>query len=285
VGNKSVRKGNYILFYCAACFLIAGISIVSCAPVQETIVELKSNQQLVQYRENVAAGSFETVIAQSKQILAEDDTKPPADIALYSLGEVYAFHDFEGKDYNLSKYYFEKLINNFPDSRFTPEAKTYISLLDTIFAQERETAAVEEKLSEKEEQVAAAEIIIKKEMAAPEIIVEKEKKSAPASQHRKIVENKNFEEAAQKNLQILGEFGTKKPADEALYNLGLIYAHVDNPAKDYKKSKIYFHVLTMQFPESEFAEEARIWLGLFETIEKIQQIDVEIEQQKKQLTR
>jgi hypothetical protein len=41
----------------------------------------------------------------------------------------------------------------------------------------------------------------------------------------------------------------------------------------------------MQFPESEFAEEARIWLGLFETIEKIQQIDVEIEQQKKQLTR
>ena len=88
-----------------------------------------------------------------------------------------------------------------------------------------------------------------------------------------------------KNLQILGEFGTNKPADVALYNLGLIYAHVDNPAKDYKKSQIYFHVLTMQFPESEFAEEARIWLGLFETIEKIQQIDVEIEQQKKQLTR
>jgi hypothetical protein len=130
--------------------------------MQDKIVELRSNQQFEQYRENVAAGSFETVIEQSKQILAEDDTKPPADIALYSLGEVYAFHDFEGKDYNLSKYYFEKLINNFPDSRFTPEAKTYISLLDTIFAQERETAAVEEKLSEKEEQVAAAEIIIKK---------------------------------------------------------------------------------------------------------------------------
>jgi len=33
------------------------------------------------------------------------------------------------------------------------------------------------------------------------------------------------------------------------------------------------------------AEEGRIWLGLFQTIEKIQQIDVDIEQQKKQLTR
>jgi len=86
-------------------------------------------------------------------------------------------------------------------------------------------------------------------------------------------------------LQILEESGKKKPADEALYNLGLIYAHVDNPAKDYKKSQTYFNVLTEQFPDSDLAEEARIWLGLFETIEKIQQIDIEIEQQKKELTR
>ncbi|MEJ2270841.1 MAG: hypothetical protein P8Y04_13880 [Desulfobulbaceae bacterium] len=81
------------------------------------------------------------------------------------------------------------------------------------------------------------------------------------------------------------ESGKKKPADEALYNLGLIYAHVDNPAKDYQKSQTYFNVLTEQFPDSDLAEEARIWLGLFETIEKIQQIDIEIEQQKKELTR
>ena len=86
-------------------------------------------------------------------------------------------------------------------------------------------------------------------------------------------------------MQILDEMGKKKPADEALYNLGLIYAHIDNPAKDYEKSQKYFHVLIEEFPDSELAEEGRIWLGLFETIEKIQQIDVDIEQQKKQLTR
>ena len=101
----------------------------------------------------------------------------------------------------------------------------------------------------------------------------------------KVVENQNFEEAVQENLQILQEVGKKKPADEALYNLGLIYAHVDNPAKDYKKSQIYFQTLIQQFPDSELAEEGRIWLGLFETIEKMQQIDIDIEQQKKQLTR
>ena len=76
----------------------------------------------------------------------------------------------------------------------------------------------------------------------------------------------------------------KKPADEALYHLGLIYAHVDNPAKDYDKSQIYFQQLATQFPDSPLAEEAQVWLGLFETIQKIQQIDVEIDEQKKQLT-
>ena len=100
-----------------------------------------------------------------------------------------------------------------------------------------------------------------------------------------MIEERNFDEAAARNLQILKEAGRKKPADEALYNLGLIYAHVDNPAKDYKKSQMYFSQLISEFPKSKLAEEARIWLGLFDTIEKIQQIDLEIEQQKKELTR
>ena len=96
--------------------------------------------------------------------------------------------------------------------------------------------------------------------------------------------NQDFEEAVSRNVRILYQAGKKKPADAALYNLGLIYAHVDNPAKDYEKSQNHFEQLIRQFPDSEFAEEAEIWLGLFETIEKIQQIDVEIDQQKKQLT-
>ena len=215
---------------------------------------MRAHQQLEQYRGNMAVGFFETVIEQSKQILAESETEPPADIALYSLGEVYAHHDFEGRDYALSQYYFEKLIENFPDSPLTSEAKTYLSLFETIAAREKDVAAAKQK-------------------------------SISVTKIPKVVENQNFEEAVQRNLKILEEVGKKEPADQALYNLGLIYAHVDNPAKDYRKSQNYFHALNEQFPDSQFAEEARIWIGLFETIEKMQQIDIDIERQKKQLTR
>ena len=228
----------------------------------------------------MAAGFFETIIQQSKQVIAENETEPPADVAFYSLGEVYAHHDYKGRDYALSQYYFEKLIMNFPDSQLNAEAKTYISLFENIAAKEKEVADAAAVADAADSDAAATE-----KVSQNEIIVEKKNESAPVPEPRKVVKNQNFEEAVQENLQLLEKAGKKKPADEALYNLGLIYAHIDNPAKDYEKSQIYFHLLTEQFPDSEFAEEGRIWLGLFKTIEKIQQIDVDIEQQKKQLTR
>ena len=235
--------------------------------MQDKISELRAQKQLEDYRKSMAAGFFETIIGQSEQVLDKNDTEPPADVALYVLGEVYARPDYANRDYALSQYYFEKLIENFPDSQLASEAKTYISLFETIAAKEKEVTAAEQKSLQMEK------------------AQEKKEKTVPVAEPRPIVDNKNFAEAVAKNQQILKESGRKKPADEALYNLGLIYAHADNPAKDYKKSQSYFETLTKQFPDSDLAEEARIWLGLFETIEKIQQIDIEIEQQKKQLIR
>ena len=211
------------------------------------------NRQLEQYRKNLAAGLFESIVEKSRQVIEISETKSPADIAFYSLGEVYAHHDYEGKDYAMSKYYFDKLNENFPDSSLTSEAKIYLSLFETITDNEMEAAVNQKSIT----------------VAIP----------------HNVIRDHDFVESTQRNEQVLKIIGNNKPADEALFNLGLIYAHVDNPAKDYKISQSYFHVLTEQFPDSDFAEEARIWLGLFETIEKIQQIDIDIEQQKKQLTR
>ena len=174
-------------------------------------------------------------------------------MALYALGEAYVHHDFEGKNYELSKYYFDKLIKNFPDSPLTSEAKTFVSLFETFAVKDMAIATLEEE-------------------------------HESVSVGHKVVDDQNFEEAVKKNLLILEQAGKNPPRDGALYNLGLIYAHIDNPAKDYKKSQSYFQELTKDFPSSPLAEEARIWLGLFQIFEKMQQIDLEIEQQKKQLT-
>ncbi|MEJ2333990.1 MAG: hypothetical protein P8Y08_14595 [Desulfobulbaceae bacterium] len=114
----------------------------------------------------MADGFFETIIEQSEQVLEENETEPPADVALYVLGEVYAHHDFAGRDYALSQYYFERLVENFPDSNLTSEAKTYINLFETIAEREKEvTAATREKeatAAAREKEATAAAMILPK---------------------------------------------------------------------------------------------------------------------------
>jgi len=222
--------------------------------VQQKLAAMRSQQQLEQYRQELAAGSFAVVIEQSSMILAENESEPPADAALYALGHVYAHPDYEGRDYALSHDYFVKLVENFPASALASEARTFLSLFDTLAAREK-------------------------------AVHELQQKKTPACRPAKVVENLNFQEAVRKNLQLLQEAGSRKQADQALYNLGLIYAHADNPAKDYWKSRDYFKQLISEFPDSDLAEEGRVWLGLFDILEKIQQIDIDIEQQKKELTR
>lgn len=245
---------------------MAVMAIVACTPVQEKIAAIKAHHQLEQYRKKLADGFFETVIQQGRQVVDNNAIDPPADIAFYALGEVYAHNDFKGKDFGLSQYYFEQLNENFPDSPLTSEARVYISLFETIAAKEKEAIVLKRQSAEKEK-----------------LALEKLKKISPPPHKR--VENLNFAKAVMENLQIIDNGGNKKSVEEALYSLGLIYANAENPEQDYKKSQLYFHLLTEQFPESEFVEEVEVMLALFETIEKIQQIDIDIEEQKKQLNR
>ena len=246
--------------------MIGAITIFACAPIQDKIVAIKAHQQLEQYRKKLADGFFETVIQQARQVVAKDEKDPPADVALYALGEVYAHNDFIGRNFSLSQYYFEKLSENFPNSPLTSEAKVYINLFETIAAKEKEATALKQNSANRDK-----------------LALQKTKQTSLPLPNKRVA-NQNFDEAATKNMQILEKAGNSEPAEEALYNLGLIYAHAANPEQDYKKSQFYLNLLTQQFPNGRFLEEAQVILGLFKTIDKIQQIDIDIERQKKQLT-
>ncbi len=93
----------------------------------------------------------------------------------------------------------------------------------------------------------------------------------------------DFEAAVRDNQEILSSSPKTPPADEAMFNLGLIYAHPDYPRKDYRKSLGYFRRLLREYPQSAFAGEARIWAGILEDMEKVTKVDKEIEEKKKEL--
>jgi TolA-binding protein len=100
-----------------------------------------------------------------------------------------------------------------------------------------------------------------------------------------LLAKRDFEGSLLENQKVLSLSDKKTPGDEALFNMGLIYAHYRNPGKDYKKSFAFFRRLIKEYPRSPLVEHARIWIGVLRAIEKSKQVDIEIEEMKKELLR
>ncbi len=95
----------------------------------------------------------------------------------------------------------------------------------------------------------------------------------------------DFENALKKCQETLSKSPKNAPGDEALFDMGLVYAHPGNPKKDYKKSVDYFKRLIKEFPRSPLIEEAKMWVGVLEDIDKAMKVDIEIEEKKKELSK
>jgi tetratricopeptide (TPR) repeat protein len=108
---------------------------------------------------------------------------------------------------------------------------------------------------------------------------------------QKFLAQGNYEAAISENRKILSLTDSRSPKDEALFNLGLIYAHFGNPQQDLGKSIEFFKTLIKNNPKSPLAEQAKIWVeilqeneGLNHLLQKLKQVDVEIEEMKRKKT-
>jgi hypothetical protein len=66
----------------------------------------------------------------------------------------------------------------------------------------------------------------------------------------------------------------KPPADVAVYRMGLVYAHPQNPQRDLHKAQASFWQVVSAYPESPWAESAKVWIGVLEETEDAQR-DIE----------
>jgi tetratricopeptide (TPR) repeat protein len=87
----------------------------------------------------------------------------------------------------------------------------------------------------------------------------------------------DYDGASAKYREALALAGDHAPADAAVYNIGLIYAHPSNPKRDYRKAIESFSKVISDYAQSPWAEQARVWVGLLQ--------QVEISKQEAELTR
>jgi tetratricopeptide (TPR) repeat protein len=74
----------------------------------------------------------------------------------------------------------------------------------------------------------------------------------------------DYEAAIKENEKVLYLSADNPPSDDALFNLGIIYAHYGNPQSNYGKSIYFFKKLLKDYPKSSLLGEATIWAKLLE---------------------
>ena len=126
---------------------------------------------------------------------------------------------------------------------------------------------------------------------------------------QKLLDQGDYEGSLKENQKVLSLYNNVPPGDGALFNAGLIYAHYGYPKRDYQKSLDHFKRLVKVFPQSPFAGQAKAWIGILQenerlkrelqeneklkreieelnkTINKSKQVDIEIDEKKKELSK
>lgn len=143
------------------------------------------------------------------------------------------------------------------------------------------------------------------------LVTDVEKRTEPFEHSRTLFSQGQYEAAYNENQRILQE-GRGAP-DVATFNMGMIWAHSANPKKNYPHALLSFRTLVKDYPQSQLAEPAKIWIQVLEayqkmaeekrtltrereslvqekdklryTIEKSRQVDVEIEKRRRETLR
>jgi TolA-binding protein len=109
---------------------------------------------------------------------------------------------------------------------------------------------------------------------------------------KKLLPRGDYAGSLKESQKVLSMPGKHSPKDQALFQMGLIYAHVDNPQRDLGKALDYFKRVIKDYPKSPLAEEARVWAGILQeneklsqVIEKSKQVDIAVEEIKREKAR
>jgi tetratricopeptide (TPR) repeat protein len=246
MGRKQTWTGKHIYFYVAGLTFLFLFELGCAALIYRN--PLLRSQQLID------RGDFEGALEENRKVLSSYIDRPPGDEAIFNMGLIYVHYGNPKKDYEKAFSFFLRLIKEFPQSPLYQEAKIWTGVLNAI---------EETKIKIEGQQLTYDRL--------------------PRSQ--RLVAKGDFEGALEENRKVLSSYFKRPPGDEAIFNMGLIYVHYGNPKKDYEKSIFFFRKLLNEHPKSPLVEQAKIWIGVLNVIEKSKQVDIEIEEMKKELSR
>jgi len=291
-GKRTGARG--LLYFCFAGLMV--LAAHGCASIENTRIEIKEKveayQSLHRGKKLFAQGDYEGASYENLRILSLATHRPPEDEALFNLGWICAHPGNPEKDYDKSTFFFEKLLENFPQSPWSERARIWVDLL-------QENAKITREKEKLTQTVEGLNRVMEQQKKMDEMVKEWEQARRPFALSEKLLTEGNYEGALKENQRILSLSGQNPPGDEALYNMGLIHVHPGNSKRDYTKSLALFRRLIKDYPQSPWVEQAKTWVGVLQeneklsrsveelslVIEKSKQVDIEIEEKKREKAR
>jgi tetratricopeptide (TPR) repeat protein len=286
MGRKRTGPWKYI-HLCLAGLIY--LSLTGCAVLQEVKLRGEVHDHLERGQRLLAQGDFEGAQSALDQVLSLSPQRPPEDEALFALGLVHAHFGNSKKDYKKALGYFNRLMTSYPKSPLGEQAKIWANVLQEnenlngSLQDVRESVARLRQTVEKSEKPKQGEAKVESKAEDPD-----EAREALVRTQRLLAQG-DFDGSIAATQRALSLSPRKPPEDEALLYLGLIYAHPGNPKKDFTKSLEFFRRLLKEYPKGLPAEQAKIWIGVLqeneklnEVIQKSKQVDLEIEEKKRE---
>jgi tetratricopeptide (TPR) repeat protein len=287
MGRERIRAWKYV-YFCVAGLMF--LSFLSCAVIREHRENKELREYLLRGHKLLAQRNYDAALEAYQKVLSLSSHKPPEDEALFNMGLAYAHFGNPKKDYKKSIDLFLRVLNDHPQSPLVVQARIWVGVL-------LESTDSIKKVERLQEAIKNLEMV-------KQTLKESEKAKQPgarwedygeAREHmirsQKFLAQGNYEGAISENKKILSLSDPRSPKDEALFNLGLIYAHFGNPQQDLEKSIEFFKTLVKNYPKSPLAEQAKIWVeilqenaGLNHLLKKLKQVDIEIEEMKRKKT-
>jgi tetratricopeptide (TPR) repeat protein len=275
------RHPGYV-YFCSTALMF--LSLLNCTAMNGIEQQREGRHYLTLAQKLLAHGDYEGALAENQELLALSNRQPPADAALFNMGLIYAHFANPKKDYKKSLNFFVELLNEYPGSSFIEETKIWVGVLHD---NETVTHALEESKQTILKTRERVETLEKAQKAEPGII-DREEARSPFPRYQGLLARGDYEGALAENQKVLALSNRQPPGDEALFNIGLIYAHSGNPKKDYRKALDSFRKVIADYPKSPFVEQAKIWAGILQenerlnrVIENSREVDMEIEERKR----
>ncbi len=127
---------------------------------------------------------------------------------------------------------------------------------------------------------------ISKEDVSAQKVQDQQKPAKPSEdilRARELFDRGDFSGSLKESQEILLRSSKDDPRDQALFLIGLIYAHAENPQKDLGKALYSFRTVLKEYPQSHLTAEARVLVGVLQENQKLGQMARSFKQENEEL--